>query len=248
MDLPRMYTEFARYWTLISDPADYAKEARCWREALRSKLGPGRHKILELGVGGGNNLSHLTGEFQAVAADISPQMIEQAKKLNPDVEFHVGDMRTIRLGRKFSAVLIHDAIDYMLSEDDLLATFTTAASHLYAGGVFITAPDWVRETFHDPFVNTGTNTDGTTTFTLLEYNYDPDPTDTTIECLMWFLIRESGHLRVETDRHVLGLFPLMTWLRLMEQAGFDVEKIPYDVHDDARQAYLLVGVLRDSRR
>ena len=62
MPLPRMYTEFARYWTLISDPADYAEEARYWREALRSRLGPGRHEILELGVGGGNNLSHLTDD------------------------------------------------------------------------------------------------------------------------------------------------------------------------------------------
>jgi len=121
-----MYTEFARYWPLISDPADYAKEAACWRNALRSRLGPGRHEILELGVGGGHNLSHLTAEFQAVAADISPQMVEQARRLNPSVEFHVGDMRTLRLRRKFKAVLIHDAISYMVSEDDLRATLATA--------------------------------------------------------------------------------------------------------------------------
>jgi len=33
MPLPRMYSEFASYWPLISDPADYAAEARRWREA-----------------------------------------------------------------------------------------------------------------------------------------------------------------------------------------------------------------------
>ena len=32
--LPRMYTEFARFWPLISDPADYENEARYWREAV----------------------------------------------------------------------------------------------------------------------------------------------------------------------------------------------------------------------
>ena len=158
MSLPRMYTEFARYWQLISDPADYAVEARCWRDALRSKLGPGRHEILEMGVGGGNNLSHLKSDFKFTGVDISPQMIEQARKLNPDEEFHVGDMRTIRLNRKFKAVIIHDAIDYMLSEDDLRATFATAAAHLEKGGVFITAPDCLRESFKEPFVNHGTNT------------------------------------------------------------------------------------------
>ena len=246
--LPRMYTEFARYWPLISDPADYAREAGLWREALRSRLGPGRHEILELGVGGGNNLSHLTNDFDAVAVDICPEMIEQARKLNPDVEFYVGDMRTVRLGRKFKAVIIHDAISYMLSEDDLLATFATAAAHLDPGGVFITSPDWIRESFHEPAVGHGTNTDGKTTLTNIEYTYDPEPSDTTIETLNWYIIREGPALRIEQDRHVLGLFSLKTWLSLMEQSGFEVQKDPYDVHEDHREAYLLVGVLQEPGR
>src|SRR5512136_3049608 len=104
MPLPRMYTEFASYWPLISAPADYAAEAQHWRAALRQKLGPGRHAILELGVGGGNNLSHLTGEFEATAVDLSPAMLAQCAKINPGVELHVGDMRTVRLGRAFDAV------------------------------------------------------------------------------------------------------------------------------------------------
>jgi SAM-dependent methyltransferase len=244
MTLPRMYTDFARYWPLISAPADYANEARHWRDALRARLGPGRHTILELGVGGGNNLSHLTAEFDAVAADLSPAMIEQARKINPGVELHVGDMRTIRLGRKFKAVLIHDAICYMLTEDDLRRTFATAAAHLDKGGVFITSPDWFGETFRNPDASSGSNTDGWTTFTSFDYAFDPDPADTTYECLMWYLILEDGRLRVEQDRHVMGLFPLATWTRLMEEAGFAAEKVPYDVHDNHRESYLLVGVLR----
>ena len=168
MILPRMYTELARYWPLISPPQDYAKEAGFWGETLRRRLGPGKHEILELGVGGGSNLSHLTRDFKAVAADLSPAMIEQARMLNPDVQFHVGDMRSIRLGRKFRAVLIHDAIDYMVSGGRPASTFATAAAHLEPGGVFVTAPDWFRETFTDPFVNSGTNTVGGTSFTLIE--------------------------------------------------------------------------------
>ncbi len=247
MDTPRMYTEFAHYWPLISDPADYAKEARHWRDAMRSRLGPGRHEILELGVGGGNNLSHLTDEFQAVAADVSPQMVEQARRLNPGVDLHVGDMRTMRLGQRFKAVLIHDAINYMLSEDDLRATFATAAEHLEPGGVFLTAPDWLRESFYEPCIDHGTNTDGATTFTNFEYTYDPDPADTTIDSLCWYLIREGGNLRIEQDRHVMGLFPLHTWLGLMAEAGFEVARVPYGVHEDHREAYLLVGVLREAQ-
>jgi SAM-dependent methyltransferase len=241
MELPRMYTEFAPYWTLITAPEDYEEEARHWREALRVKLGPGRHCLLELGVGGGNNLSYLTGEFDAVAVDLSPEMLEQAKLPNPGVEFHVGDMRTVRLGRTFDAVIIHDAISYMRTEDDLRATFATARAHLRKGGVFITAPDWFRESFTDPDVSSGTNTDGKVSFTQIEYTYDPDPSDTTIESLMWYVIRDADGLRVEQDVHILGLFPLATWERLITEAGFEFERIPYDVHENGREAWLLVG-------
>ena len=40
------------------------------------------------------------------------------------------------------AVLLHDAVSYMLSAEDLAAAFATAAAHLAPGGVFVVAPDW----------------------------------------------------------------------------------------------------------
>lgn len=77
----------------------------------------------------------------------------------------------------------------------------------------------------------------------VEYEYDPDPNDTITETIMFYLIREKGSLHIEQDRHIMGLFPLQTWLDLMSEAGFHVEKWPYDVHDDGRESYLLVGCL-----
>lgn len=70
------------------------------------------------------------------------------------------------------------------------------------------------------------------------------PGDTTMETVFFFMIREGGSLRIEEDLHVTGLFPMQTWVDLMTEAGFAVEKRPYPVHDDPRQAYLLVGTLR----
>jgi hypothetical protein len=155
-------------------------------------------------------------------------------------------MRTVRLGRTFKAVIIHDAISYMLTEDDLRATFATAAAHLEPGGVFVTAPDWFRETFHSPSISHDTHVskDGKVELTHIEYTHDPDPGDTTIETIYFYMIRENGELRVEEDRHNTGLFPMQTWVDLMTEAGFDVEKWPYPVHDDGHEAYLLVGILR----
>jgi SAM-dependent methyltransferase len=239
-----MYDDLAYLWPWVSTPEGYAEEARYWREVLREKLGPGQHRILELGVGGGNNLSHLTRDFQATAADLSEEMISHSKRLNPDVEHLVGDMRTIRLGRTFKAVLIHDAISYLLTEEDLRATFATAAAHLEPGGIFLTAPDWFKETFPGLWVHHNTRAKDGIELTLIEYAYDPDPGDTVMETVFFFMIREHGRLRIEEDLHLTGLFPMQTWVDLMTEAGFTVEKRPYPVHGDPRQAYLLVGTLR----
>lgn len=242
----RLYNDLSHLWPLVSPPEDYADEAQCWLDALQARLGPGRHHILELGVGGGHNLSHLTGHYQATAVDISPRMLENSKRLNPGVEHIVGDMRTIRLGRRFKAVLIHDAISYMLSEDDLRAAFATAREHLEPGGVFITAPDWFKEQFAGPRVTHHTNRRSDVEVTTIEYVHDPDPADTTIESLFFYIIKDARGTRVEQDRHLTGLFPERTWLRLLLGTGFEVEKRPYLPHEFGHEGCLLVGTLRQT--
>jgi hypothetical protein len=224
MSEKRLYDDLAHLWPLVSPPEEYAEEAALWTGVLRDKLGAGRHEILELGVGGGHRLSHMTGEFQATAVDPAEKMLEFSKLLNPGVEHHVGDMRTFHLSRKFDAVLIHDAVSYMLTEDDLGAAFATAAIHLDPGGVLIVGPDFYRETFKSPQTGHCTHTAGGTELTYFEYTYDPDPADTTIETIMHYFIREGDKLHIERDHHVLGLFPKTAWLRLLEAAGFAVEE------------------------
>jgi SAM-dependent methyltransferase len=238
----RLFDELAHLWPLVSQPEEYREEAGHWRQVLREKLGPGRHQILELGVGGGHNLSHLTDEFDATAVDISEKMLAHSIRLNPDVEHHQGDMRSVRLGRTFQAVLIHDAVSCMLTERDLLAAFKTAAEHLRSGGVLIVSPDFYADTFSGPVFDHGTHTIGDTELTYFEYTYDPNPRDTTIETVMFYLIREKGRLQIEHDRFVCGLFLLNTWSGLMAEAGFQFEKRSFRLRGMEREYVLLVGV------
>lgn len=243
--LNRLYHDLADLWPLMSAPEDYAEEAAYWRLVLREMLGPGRHNILELGVGGGYNLCHLTAEFAATAVDISPKMLAHSKRLNPSVKHFRGDMRSIRLGRKFEAVLIHDAISYMLTEDDLRATFATAAAHLLPGGVLITTPDHFRESFSPPFVDYATHFSEEGQFTYSEYADDPDPTDTTVRTIYAYFIQQRGHLRIELDRHITGLFPKTTWARLMTDAGFEFAERSFHLSEADIEYVMLVGKLHD---
>lgn len=237
----RLYRDLVHLWPLTSPPEDYAEEAEYWRRELKRTLGPGRHHILELGVGGGHNLSHLTNDFDATAVDLSDAMMDHSRKLNPSVEHVLGDMRTIRLGRLFDAVLIHDAIDYMISEDDLRAVFATARAHLRPGGVFITAPDSYVETFKSPAIAHETNHKDGEELTFIEYCSDPDPSDTETDTVYVFFHTEAGKLKVEVDRHVNGLFSIETWRSLLIEAGFAVEQVDYPVSEDGWPMWLWVA-------
>ncbi len=240
----RMYDEFAHLWGLISAPEDYSDEAVYWRSALEARLGSGRRRLLELGTGGGHFSSRLAPEFDIVGVDTSARMLANSQRLNPGVEHVVGDMRSVRLGRRFDAVIAHDAISYLLTEDDLTATFRTAAAHLGPGGVFIAAPDDFIETYVPGTSVTGPRREGDTELTYVEHFHDPDPSDSTIETVYVYFINRRGELNVEVDRHTTGLFSVDTWTVLMEQAGFSTERLSYPVRQDGNDTFLLVGTLR----
>lgn len=242
----RLYGDLAHLWPLMSPPEDYADEGACLLGELRKRLGPGRARILELGTGGGHLLHHIAAGFDATAVDLSQSMLAHSRRLNPEVTHHVGDMRTVRLGETFDAVLIHDAIDYMTTEEDLRAAFTTARAHLRPGGLFIVIPDDYLETFTPPRVWHDTRRAGGAELTFVEYSTDIDPNDTQVETAYVFFFQEDGALRVEVDQHTTGLFSIETWRRVLVEAGFEPEQVDYPHADDDRPMYLWACTTTDA--
>jgi len=238
----KMYDELAYLWPLISPPEHYKHEALIWKNILDEKLKGSKGCVLELGVGGGHNLSHLTDSYEATAVDISPKMLINSRRLNPTVTHFVGDMRTVRLNKKFDAVIIHDAISYLLNEKDIEMTIRTVTAHLRPGGIFVTAPDWLKETF--PGIHTDSHlTKGIDTeVALFEYSHDPNPLDTTMETYFTYYIKEEGILRIEQDKHITGLFSENIWTSAMSKVGFKVEVRAYPVHDDNRNSKIFIAL------
>ena len=216
----KLYNELAAWWPLLSAPIDYQEEANFFRPLLIAVCETPPRTLLELGSGGGNNASHLKAYFQMTLTDLSPGMLAVSRALNPECEHFKGDMRTVRLGRVFDAVFVHDAIMYMTSAEDLRRAMETAFVHCRPGGVALFAPDHVRETFA-PGTDHGGHDNGTRGLRYLEWTHDPDPTDTTYAVDFAYLLREAnGVMRVEHDRHIEGLFGRDEWLQLLREAGF----------------------------
>ncbi len=227
MSSPAMYGELAPWFHLLTPPEEYADEAAAVLGLLREHVNGPLETLLELGSGGGNMASHLRRQMRLVLSDLAPQMLELSRTINPDTEHIVGDMRTLRLGRTFDSVLIHDAICYMTTEDDLRAAMATAFEHLRLGGVAVFQPDKVREKFQ-PETDHGGEDDPDTPegrpgrgLRYLEWMTDPDPSDTTYQVDYALLLREAdGSVRVRHDRHIEGLFSTQRWLDLLAEVGF----------------------------
>lgn len=220
----KMYNELAIWWPLLSPPEEYADEAAFWTDIFSKAPLPAQPTLLELGCGGGNNASHLKSHFaQVTLTDLSPQMLAVSRALNPECEHFAGDMRAIRLERKFDAIFIHDAIDYMLTLQDLQQVIETAFIHCQAGGVALLAPDYVRETFEAATDHGGVDGDNRG-LRYLEWTYDPDPTDTTYTVDYVYVLREGTQtVQVEHEQHTCGVFPRATWLQLLREGGFQAE-------------------------
>jgi ubiquinone/menaquinone biosynthesis C-methylase UbiE len=231
-DRPRLYGDLASWFHLVTAPEEYAHEASVYRRLISEGADRPVAVVLELGSGGGNNASHLKEHFEMTLSDVASEMLELSRELNPECEHIEGDMRTLRLDHSFDAVFVHDAIDYLLNEKDLRATIETAFVHLRPGGVALFVPDHIRETFR-PATEHGGNDGPTRSARYLEWSWDPDPEDDTYVTDFAFLLRdERGDVRVELDRHVLGIHSRARWMELLAEAGFAAESRTVNLGED----------------
>jgi len=221
-ELPRLYADLAWLWPILSPPEHYAEEADTLRQlyARSGRAARGRPRLLELGAGGGHLLAHLSDDFDCTASDLSPAMLELCAGLVPDARRVVGDMRSLRLGEHFDAVLLQDAIDYMRTPEDVRAALATASAHLEPGGMLFVAPTYTRDNFVDGDAEHDADASGNVTY--LSYVHDPDPSDTEYELVLVYLLRDAATrgLDVTVDRHRCGLFDSREWLGFITEAGF----------------------------
>jgi SAM-dependent methyltransferase len=232
----KLYSELAGWWHLVSPPSDYAEEAASYIEALESLTQRPIEAVLELGSGGGNNASYLKQRWSMTLADVSEDMLTQSRTLNPQAEHVQGDMRTLRLGRDFDAVLIHDAIMYMLTEVDLAGAITTAAVHLKSGGVALFVPDDTAETY-EPHTSSESHREPGRSVAYLMWQHPLPPGETKTSVTFSIVLKEDGQpTRSVLDEHDFGLFPRATWLRLIEEAGLEPHALPYE-HSNVERWY-----------
>lgn len=236
---PLIYEELLPWYRLLDPTADHEDEASRYRDVLVAAVPEGRN-LLELGSGAGSNASFLKQRFQCTLTDISEGMLALSRELNPECEHLLGDMRSLRLERRFDVVFVQDAVCYMHSEAELKSAMETAFVHLKPGGAVLFAPDADRDSFVE-HTSLYESDEGTRSLRCMEWTWDPDPSDTLYSVEYALLLRDGAELRAVHDRHIEGLFARETWLGLLGSVGFRGQVVTRQL-DDGGPDYMFLGV------
>lgn len=228
----RLYDDLSPWYTALTPLDDYEEEATAYEAMIRAVLGPGPHTLLELGCGAGHNAHFLGRSFELCLVDRAPAMLDLAARLHPRSPLIEGDMRTVRLGRAFDVVFVHDALAYLLTEEDVDRCLATVRAHLRPGGVALLAPDDVAEGL-ELGTEHGEGAHGGRAVRYIEWSRHNSSRPYGITVDYAIALRDGDEpVRVEHDRHEVSAFPRALWHELMEKNGLlrhDVERpAPYE--------------------
>jgi SAM-dependent methyltransferase len=215
-------------WEILVSEEEYVPEAEFIKKMAKMYKKNSGNELLDVGCGGGHHDLYLKRDFNVTGIDLNENMLEFARKRNPELEYHWGDMRTFQLNRKFDIIIAMDMIMYNLTYYDLEKTLANFSGHLKPGGVMIFYLEDLKDNFEQNRTRFKKHHKGDLEAVLVENHYDPEPSDTEFESHLIFLIRENGKFRMEVDVHRMGLFELNVILEMLKGLNLQVHQYELD--------------------
>lgn len=139
---PRTYRQSAQVYDALSRGKDYAAAAARLHELVQ-RLTPRASSLLDVACGTGRHLEYLKAHYHVEGFDLSPEMLEIARKRCPDTPLHAANFQDFELGRVFDVVTcLFGAIGYAKTVENLERAIQCMARHVGGGGMLIVEP-WV---------------------------------------------------------------------------------------------------------
>jgi SAM-dependent methyltransferase len=182
-------------------------------------------RALDLACGTGKSTVPLLARgYSVLACDISPEMIREARSKLPDQAdtFFVADMRDLPSLGEFDLILcLDDAINYLLTDYELEATFAGVARALSPQGVFafdVNSLLTYRTSFAETFV---VEQDGVFFTWRGEGTPEIQPGEMASASVEIFAECEEGFWERHTMRHVQRHHPRQAIRAALERAGLE---------------------------
>jgi ubiquinone/menaquinone biosynthesis C-methylase UbiE len=237
----RQYGELAKYYDLLYEWKDYAKEARIIEQLIdRYKVTNG-NALLDVGCGTGKHLQHLSRKFACVGMDVSEPMLNQARHNVEGVKFIRGNMVDFSLGRKFDVIVcLFSSIGFVRTYQKLARTLRNFADHLQMGGVVIIEPWFTKSSARSGLVHVLSQ--GNDELKIVRVDYTRIERNISIIDERIMVAKKDVGITAYRDRMVMGLFEQDDFLRLMRKAGFEARYLKKSL---APERGLYVGIKRN---
>lgn len=175
-------------------------------EAWARDLGLTGTRVLDVACGTGNSFAPLLGRgYEVSGCDLSPEMLGEARRKYADrvEDLFVADMRDLpALGTFDLVTCIEDALNYLLSPEDLVAAFRSVAEVLADDGIYAFDVNSVT-TYRTAFSTTSLAEDPEGLFCWHGEADDPfEPGDAASATIEAFVEAEDGLWRRVSSRHV----------------------------------------------
>jgi SAM-dependent methyltransferase len=134
-----VFKEYSHYYNLLYKDKNYVGEADYIDSLIQKHSLTHSHTVLNLGCGTGKHDNLLAEKgYEMTGVDFSTDMLDIARDNYPNIDFHEGDIRTLKLNKTFDVVLsLFHVISYQTLNKDIYDAFLTAKQHLKVGGIFI---------------------------------------------------------------------------------------------------------------
>ena len=146
-----LFEKSAGYYDAIYDAVgkDYGREAKRLREIIRKRQKSTGKTLLDVACGTGRHISFLKQFFTVEGLDLDRRLLAIARRRNPGIRFHYGNMLNFNLKKQFDVITcLFSAIGYMRSYQRLQQAIRNMERHLKPGGVLIVEPWLTPAAFH----------------------------------------------------------------------------------------------------
>lgn len=226
------YETFARVYDSIMDDSLYD----LWTDfSLRHLPKKKNAKLLELACGTGiQSIRFKQAGFDVTGLDLSQDMLDlaekRAKSAKVNIPFVQGNMLDLSSVGTFDYVTCYsDSICYMDDEVDVGDVFVQVYEHLNEGGTFIFD---VHSTYQTDEVFPGYSYhENAEDFAMVWDTYEDEAPHSVVHELTFFIQDEDGRFTRFDEVHEERTYDLLTYVILLEQAGFKNVKVYADFED-----------------
>ncbi len=224
-----MYEELAEIYERAGFTR-FSREMAPRMAQLLERFGGRVHRVCDLACGTGDAAVHLAQHgYEVIGIDASARMLAQARAkgqgAGAEVQWLQADARDFVLQRPVDAITcMYDALNYMLTEQDLTAVFGCVHDCLVPGGLFVFDMN-TRAGLADEWGNSERiETPDDDLFLTWQTTYDHE-TDVNTLVLTAFLRQPTGlYRRIREVHHERG-YPVARVRALLEAKGFDVRAL-----------------------